>query len=768
VTEVGGNWQSILDLQSQSVQFEKQKADIAEQMVKDLAAAGADGLTIAQAQSAARLAELKYQQKALGAQKSAYEALAGMAFGAIRSSSGARKNLDSAAMKMGREGTRVKTRAGLYRGADEKGVTTISQRSIMGRLAGLGGGAGPGGVLAGTPKKMTTEKMTEESLKKAEETATQTKNTADATGEMRDLGKTHGSLQTSDDASQNWLSKICDYTGVAADTLGRLLDYQSGSSAGKGERKDERQALNAAKAGVKAAKSLGGQVDGAQQEQAGDAAKLSEVQKGVESATRETAGQVREVNSSLIDQLNAAKAELRDANKQLSGLSHDSTSQEIENASTKTTAAMEKVAKIQDQIRVNEMKNPLAGMGNSIDDMAGILHGDISQEMKDAAQSLEEIQKLSASRDATPTKKFEGPRTGDRTKDKFLDEVQKKREKKAREASAKKSNEDRVKTAKVFKKNSGAEKKKADKKTTDSSAAAKLLASGGNVAGMGPSNQNVDWEKHRFEVAKAKGEQLNTGDAKEGEKEKIIKSAQARQERAKKASEEKLNKDRVTAANVSKKNSSAEKKKTEAQSISARAKILLENLGSGGEKKKIGETTKDSTTAAKILASGSEAAGMGPSNQKVDWKNFRYEVAKAKGEQLNTGAAKGGEAIGDDMKQIRETFNEASKPGSLYTHDISLESAVLGLGKTMETVFSRSAGGMDTAPGQTAAGFAGMGEDTGAGGGGAMKVTGEITVKFDSKMFRTQVAQIVGEVIRTGETRKVLSQQGFANKVNGV
>jgi hypothetical protein len=264
--------------------------------------------------------------------------------------------------------------------------------------------------------------------------------------------------------------------------------------------------------------------------------------------------------------------------------------------------------------------------------------------MKDAAQSLEEIQKLSASRDATPTKKFEGPKAGSRDKDKSLKDVQVRQEKreKAKEASAKRLIKDSDKTAKVFKKNSGAEKKKADKKTTDSSAAAKLLASGGNVAGMGPSNQ------------------------------------------------------------------------------------------------------------------------------KVDWKNFRYEVAKAKGEQLNTGAAKGGEAIGDDMKQIRETFNEASKPGSLYTHDISLESAVLGLGKTMETVFSRSAGGMDTAPGQTAAGFAGMGEDTGAGGGGAMKVTGEITVKFDSKMFRTQVAQIVGEVIRTGETRKVLSQQGFANKVNGV
>jgi len=648
LTEVGGNWQSILDLQSQSVQFEKQKADIAEQMVKDLADAGADGLTIAQAQSAARLAELKYQQKALGAQKSAYEALAGMAFGAIRSSAGARKNLDSAVMKMGRKATRVKTSAGLYRGADEKGVTTISQRSIMARLAGVGG-VGPGGALAGTPKKMTTEKMVEESLKEAEKTATQTKNTADATGEMRDLGKSHGSLQTSDNASQNWLSKICDYTGVAADTLGDLLRYTSGSSAGKGERKVGKNTLDATRAGVKAARSLSSEVAEGSQTQAADAAKLSEVQKGIENSTRETAGQVREVNSSLIDQLNAAKAELRDANKQLSGLSHDSTSQEIENASAKTTTAMEKVAKIQDQIRVNEMKNPLAGMGNSIDDMAGILHGDISQEMKDAAKSLEEIQKLSASRDATPTKKFEGPRTGDRTKDKFLKDVQVRQEKreKAKEASAKKLIKDSDKTAKVSKKDSSSETKKIRKKMLDSS-------------------------------------------------------------------------------------------------------------------------LRGSKESAKILASGSEAAGMGPGDKKVDWENFRYDIAKAKGEQLNTEAAKGGEAIAEDMRQIREMFSEASKPGSMYTHDISLESAVLGLGKTMETVFSRSAGGVDTAPGQTAAGFAGMGEDTGVGGGGAMKVTGEITVKFDSKMFRTQVAQIVGEVIRTGETRKALSQQGFANKVNGI
>jgi hypothetical protein len=269
--------------------------------------------------------------------------------------------------------------------------------------------------------------------------------------------------------------------------------------------------------------------------------------------------------------------------------------------------------------------------------------------MKDAAKSLEEIQKISASRDATPTKKFEGPRTGDRTKDKFLKDVQVRQEKreKAKEASAKKLIKDSDKTAKVSKKDSSSETKKIRKKMLDSS-------------------------------------------------------------------------------------------------------------------------LRGSKESAKILASGSEAAGMGPGDKKVDWENFRYDIAKAKGEQLNTEAAKGGEAIAEDMRQIREMFSEASKPGSMYTHDISLESAVLGLGKTMETVFSRSAGGVDTAPGQTAAGFAGMGEDTGAGGGGAMKVTGEITVKFDSKMFRTQVAQIVGEVIRTGETRKALSQQGFANKVNGI
>jgi len=60
----------------------------------------------------------------------------------------------------------------------------------------------------------------------------------------------------------------------------------------------------------------------------------------------------------------------------------------------------------------------------------------------------------------------------------------------------------------------------------------------------------------------------------------------------------------------------------------------------------------------------------------------------------------------------------------------------------------------------------------GAGGAGGVgvastaetiKVQGEVNVHFDSKLFRTEVATLVAEVIRTPEIMKSLSNAGFLN-----
>jgi hypothetical protein len=435
---------------------------------------------------------------------------------------------------------------------------------------------------------MTTEQLLEDAKKTADKNLTESKKTAEATSGTYADGHTIGSIYTADTTSQDWLSKICDYAGQTVEALNQMFNYMSGSSAGKGMRKEDRkQGMEQKEATKEVAKVKEAVVDS------------TKAQQGAEEASKETAGKVSEVKLSLADQLNLARAEFQAANKQLVEYQKNyGTSQQIEEATARTQEATQKVLKIQDQIRVNEMKNPMIGVGSSIEGMADILHGDVGQPMKDTAKNISTM-------------------------------------------------------------------KKEDKKK------------GKKAAGKG------------------------------------------------------------------------------------------------------------SEAIAAMLAAGGGGAGLTPGGTVFpDWEEYRYQIAAAKGEQLNTEAAKGGEKIAEDMKRIREKYNEDSKFGSNKSLDVvdsgkpfpfapakSLEDQVRDGWKTfpddtdkrMETAFSRSAGGVDTAPGQTETGFAGMGADTGVGGGGAMKVTGEITVKFDSKMFKSQVVQIVGEAIRTGDIRKAMVSGGFLN-----
>jgi hypothetical protein len=97
--------------------------------------------------------------------------------------------------------------------------------------------------------------------------------------------------------------------------------------------------------------------------------------------------------------------------------------------------------------------------------------------------------------------------------------------------------------------------------------------------------------------------------------------------------------------------------------------------------------------------------------------------------------------------------------GSPYSQENLLLQAIQGLGKQIETVFTRSAGGLETIPGQPSS----VTPEVGKTGGEEAKVSGEVTVKFDSAMFQTAVVDIVGRFIRSGEIRSSLVQQGFTN-----
>jgi hypothetical protein len=150
------------------------------------------------------------------------------------------------------------------------------------------------------------------------------------------------------------------------------------------------------------------------------------------------------------------------------------------------------------------------------------------------------------------------------------------------------------------------------------------------------------------------------------------------------------------------------------------------------------------------------------------------------------------QAIKDNLITVKDGIitiaQRSAESGSLYVHDVHVEQRLVELqsmlapGVNTENVpvvadqtieasqkdvakvgmdrLETEAAGMDNAPG-----FAGVAGAAGAGGGAteggpALRFVGELTVHFDSKMFRSEVVNIVGEAINTAEVRKSLERAG--------
>jgi len=158
LSEIGGDFGRIFDLQKQSLGLEQQKYNIAKEAFELEVATNGESLKTLEMENQLKVQGFALQKKALGAQKSVFERLAGMAFGQIRSSTGVARFRTSAASLLGREGSRVKTNSGLFTGA-AGGPTTIRGRSaeLQGARRGTGSsgrgrsslGAGRGGFGAG-------------------------------------------------------------------------------------------------------------------------------------------------------------------------------------------------------------------------------------------------------------------------------------------------------------------------------------------------------------------------------------------------------------------------------------------------------------------------------------------------------------------------------------------------------------------------------------------------------------------------------------------
>jgi len=718
LTEVGGNWQTILDLQQQSVQFEKQKADIAAKMAADVYASGNRGKEFAQAQTAAKLAELKYQQKALGAQKSAYEGILGMAFGAIRDSVGARKGMNSAVMILGREASRLKTRSGMFRGAGGK-IMTIDERSALSQLGAVGGGpgGGPGGpasdlppavqdILKKSPRKLETDAINEAQLAEAEKTRKLDEKMSGDIGIFTKKATTDKSLYTADTVTQDWLSKICDYAGQTVqaiaglgeaggigathrhadskgtDVLTDLYDYLAGSAAGRGIRKIVKNLFvnqkDASETANKNAKEGGGTLESIDE----NVAKGSEAQ-------REAAKVAAEV--------------------------------------AKATAK-----------RVSEMTSPTAGNKE-----------DLKYINKTGFQSF-------AGKKAPGGKGGKGGK-GDVKQfpdwEEYRYEVAAEVAKGLDEAFAKEQAE--AKKAKEY-----ALKRFAPKKKAGPYATPKEVAAGKEA----DANRLAAGKKTAKGIADKDGEQ----DLRVQEDiRRFLKDAADSLERGETPGS-------LYVHDVSVERALKFKQDAEGKSADFNRKSL-EKQGKFNKDFEAKRAKFDSSFAS--AAKGSDDSGRSDAQKKMfpDWEKEVISrgigVGKDLDKQFAADKNKAENAEYKDWKSIQDKY--ASKGGGEAKQISDLNQGISdAIARQTEeqkqfadpvkgSAFMRQSGGLETAPGQAAPGAAGEA----VAGADSATVSGEVKVTFDNKMFRTAVAQIVGEVIRTGETRKVLTRQGFTNEV---
>jgi hypothetical protein len=148
--EMGGSYGAILDMQKQSVAYEAQKLQVAEEALKNAQAAGVQGKELRQFEINAARQRMELTKKAMGAQRSTYEKLLELAFGAIRQARGARRGLMGGAMMFGRG--RVMGRAGMV--VAGRAMPIATRAAMMMGAAGLPGGAPAPGVLGARPTRM--------------------------------------------------------------------------------------------------------------------------------------------------------------------------------------------------------------------------------------------------------------------------------------------------------------------------------------------------------------------------------------------------------------------------------------------------------------------------------------------------------------------------------------------------------------------------------------------------------------------------------------
>ena len=186
----------MIDKQKEMLGFEKQRVDAIKEAYERESAISSNSVKTQMLGLQLRKAEADLQKKSLGYTRDVMEKMLGVALGGIRSSVGGRKQKGTDIALMGLEGTRVKTRAGMYTGAGSEGDKPYYQR-----LAEYQSG-GKGGAARLSPEKAMAQGLRDSGVEDS------TKDTAEAVASLNKHATHKGSLYTHDTRAEKLLASI--------------------------------------------------------------------------------------------------------------------------------------------------------------------------------------------------------------------------------------------------------------------------------------------------------------------------------------------------------------------------------------------------------------------------------------------------------------------------------------------------------------------------------------------------------------------------------
>ena len=338
--DVGGSFGRMAELQADILGMERQKVGFAKEALDAAIQGGASGLELLEKQAEVRKAELGYQRKALGAQKSMLDKFLGAAFGGL-SDVGAKRGVGSDRALLGLDATRVVSPSGLFSGAG--GPTgTLEERTAKMQFSAESGKVG---LIGGGPKKAKIE----------EELAKSAASTAKDMGHLNKKATTGHSIYTEDYGSQSILSKI-------------LAVLNTISSALTGGAKASAETTNAVEETKKAVETASGE-----SEKTGAGSVEKSMEEGIDNQLK----LAKKGFKVALAEFALAKKEFRVTKKQIAAVQEQA----------------DKIGMMEAQIRKRENSNPGAGASAGIEDYSRVMAGKAMPEIEQFAKDAKDVAK---------------------------------------------------------------------------------------------------------------------------------------------------------------------------------------------------------------------------------------------------------------------------------------------------------------------------------------------------------------------------------------